>query len=261
MRRFSVCLVVMLLLTNCSRMGGTPPPPAEDRINAPTTPADAPPAIAFAPTETPLGDGTTTPAGTAQTINAAVWSDNWFALYVDETLVKEDSVAITTERSFNSEVFSFDATYPLHINVVLKDYIQNDTGLEYIGTDRQQIGDGGFIAQFSDAATGTRIAVTNSSWKCTPIHIAPLEPACAAAANPTAGQGACTNTIVPEPDGWKTQGFDDTAWPAATVYDAGAVGPKEGYDDISWDRSAQFIWGPDLKTNNTVLCRVTIQAP
>jgi hypothetical protein len=242
-------------------MGGTPPPPAEDRINAPTTPADAPPAIAFAPTETPLGDGTTTPAGTAQTINAAVWSDNWFALYVDETLVKEDSVAITTERSFNSEVFSFDATYPLHINVVLKDYIQNDTGLEYIGTDRQQIGDGGFIAQFSDAATGTRIAVTNSSWKCTPIHIAPLDPACAAAANPTAGQGACTNTIVPEPDGWKTQEFDDTAWPAATVYDAGAVGPKEGYDDISWDRSAQFIWGPDLKTNNTVLCRVTIQAP
>ena len=251
MRHLTLCLLALLVLTNCGRIAGAPPPFAEDRINAPTTPADAPPAEAF--------EANTTPG--TQTITAEVWSDNWFALYVGETLVKEDSVSITTERSFNSEVFSFAATYPLHLNVVLKDYIQDDTGLEYIGTDRQQIGDGGFIAQFSDAATGNRIAVTNSSWKCTPIHIAPLDPACAAEANPTAGQGACTNTIVSEPDGWKTQGFDDASWPAASVYDARVVGPKEGYDDISWDPSAQFIWGLDLKTNNTVLCRITILAP
>ena len=150
----TLCLLVLLVLTNCGRMGGAPPPPAEDRINALTTPADAPPAEAFGANATPA----------AQTIIAEVWSDNWFALYVDETLVKEDSVSITTERSFDSEVFSFAATNPIHLSDVLNDYIQDDTGLEYIGTDRQQIGDGGFIAQFSDAATGRRIAVTNSSW-------------------------------------------------------------------------------------------------
>ena len=251
MRHLTLCLLALLVLTTCGRMSGAPPPPSEDRINAPTTPADAPPAEAFEANATPG----------AQTITAEVWSDNWFALYVDETLFKEDSVSITTERSFNSEVFSFAATYPLYLNVVLKDYIQDDTGLEYIGTERQQIGDGGFIAQFSDTATGKRIAVTDSSWKCIPIHIAPLDPSCAAEANPVAGQGACTNAILPEPDGWMTQGFDESSWQAAIIYDARVVRPKDGYDEISWDPSAQFIWGPDLKTNNTVLCRVTIQAP
>jgi hypothetical protein len=176
-------------------------------------------------------------------------------------LIKEDSVAITTERSFNSEVFSFAATYPVHINVILKDYIQDDTGLEYIGTDRQQIGDGGFIAQFTDAATGRSIAVTDSSWRCVPTHSAPLDAACAAQAQPIAGKGACTNTITAEPNGWKSPSYDDATWPAATIYTAREVGPKEGYDAISWDTRAAFIWGPDLKTNNTVLCRVTIHAP
>ena len=34
---------------------------------------------------------------------AEVWADNWFALYVNGKKVGEDSVPITTERSFNSE--------------------------------------------------------------------------------------------------------------------------------------------------------------
>ena len=25
--------------------------------------------------------------------------------------------------------------------------------------------------------------------------------------------------------------------------------------------SAELIWGPDLETNNTILCRVTVEAP
>ncbi len=44
---------------------------------------------------------------------AEVWADNWFALYVNGELVGEVSVPITTERSFNAETFSFEATYPL----------------------------------------------------------------------------------------------------------------------------------------------------
>jgi len=253
-------LCVFLILTSCTGMfGGTPPPrPAEDRISAPTTSADAAPVRA---TAAPADASDANNSDTGASITGEVWSDNWFALYVGETLVKEDSVSITTERSFNSEVFSYPAAYPLHINVILKDYIQDDTGLEYIGTDRQQIGDGGFIAQFTDEATGKRIAVTNSTWKCTPIHIAPLDPACASESNPIAGQGVCANTILPEPAGWKLPAFDASNWPAATIYDAGAVGPKDGYDEITWDPNAQFIWGPDLKTNNTVLCRVTINSP
>ena len=252
MQRLFVLFITMVCVSSC---GGTrPPPPGVDYALAPTSAADAPSAIG-------QEGQPSISTGIAVTVQADVWADNWFALYLDDVLIKEDSVAITTERSFNNEVFTFDATYPLHINVILKDYIQDDTGLEYIGTDRQQIGDGGFIAQFSDAETGMRIAVTNSDWKCVPIHIAPLNANCAAQAQPIAGEGACTNTITAEPNGWKSPSFDDATWPAATIYTARDVGPKEGYDAISWDSSAQFIWGPDLKTNNTVLCRVTIHAP
>ena len=61
--------------------------------------------------------------------------------------------------------------------------------------------------------------------------------------------------------GWKTADFDDSSWTATTVHSAGAVSPKDGYDQISWDASAELIWGPDLETNNTILCRVTVDAP
>jgi len=37
------------------------------------------------------------------TFQAEIWVDNWFALYINGKKVGEDSVPITTERSFNSE--------------------------------------------------------------------------------------------------------------------------------------------------------------
>lgn len=43
------------------------------------------------------------------TYRAEVWADNWSSMYVDGVLVMEDSVSITTERSFNEEVFTFEA--------------------------------------------------------------------------------------------------------------------------------------------------------
>ncbi|NBU93229.1 MAG: hypothetical protein EBS18_01460, partial [Actinobacteria bacterium] len=49
---------------------------------------------------------------------AEVWADNWFALYSGMSLVGEDSVPITTERSFNAEVIFFDAELPLTLNLV-----------------------------------------------------------------------------------------------------------------------------------------------
>ncbi|MBK7601025.1 MAG: hypothetical protein IPJ07_21900 [Acidobacteria bacterium] len=86
----------------------------------------------------------------AVSINGDVWADNWFALYLGDKLLIEDSVSITTERSFNAESFTFNADYPIVLNFVLKDFKQDDSGLEYIGTKKQQLGDGGFIAQFTD---------------------------------------------------------------------------------------------------------------
>ena len=70
-------------------------------------------------------------------IRGDVWADNWFAFYLGETLVIEDSVPISTDRSFNAESFEFNADYPLQLNFVAKDFKENDTGLEYIGSPRQ----------------------------------------------------------------------------------------------------------------------------
>ena len=189
------------------------------------------------------------------------WADNWFAAYLGDELIIEDSVSITTERSFNAETANFDGEYPLHLNFILKDYKENDTGLEYIGENNQQMGDGGFIMQITDNATGDVVAVSDSSFACLVINNAPLDKSCESASDPVAGTAPCDFDDSAEPDNWKAEDFDDSGWTDTTVHSASDVDPKIGYDEIDWDDSAELIWGPDLETNNTILCRVTIEAP
>ena len=186
---------------------------------------------------------------------ADVWADNWFSLYINGKLVGEDSVSITTERSFNSEQISFTATYPFTIAMVSKDFKQDDSGLEYIGTDRQQMGDGGFVAQFTDTSTGKVVAYTNSSWRGLVIHQAPLDVSCEKSQNPDAD---CTSRIVTEPTDWTQPAFNDSAWPTANQYSKEQVGVKDGYNDITWSTRAELIWTSDLKIDNTVLWRYTV---
>ncbi len=186
------------------------------------------------------------------------WADNWFAMYSGETLIKEDSVSIETERSFNKEVFGFDGTYPLNLNFVLKDYKANDSGLEYIGTAQQQMGDGGFIVQIKDTSTGQYVAVSSKAMKCLVIHRAPLDTGCEKSATPDT---ACQSQISPEPTGWKGAGFDTAAWSEAVEYAATVVKPKQGYDEVTWQPTARLIWSASLKQDNTVLCKLTVMAP
>lgn len=197
-------------------------------------------------------------AAATTTFQLEAWGDNWFAAYLGEELIVEDSVSILTERSFNSETATFEASYPLQLNFILKDFIENDTGLEYIGERNQQMGDGGFIMQLTDLGSGDVVGVSNGDWACTVIHEAPLDKSCENEANPEEGVVPCTANISDEPAGWMSADFDDSTWTATTVHSASAVDPKQGYNDIAWDGSAEFIWGPDLETNNTLLCRVIV---
>ncbi|MEM9777069.1 MAG: PEBP family protein [Chloroflexota bacterium] len=205
-------------------------------------------------TESGITDG-------SNTFRMEAWGDNWFAAYLGEELIVEDSVPITTERSFNAEATTFKADYPLNLNFILKDFKENDTGLEYIGGNFQQMGDGGFIMQITDTSTGELVAVSNEDWACTVIHTAPLDKACESESDPVAGTVPCGFIDLGEPDGWKSADFDDSNWTATTVHTAEAVSPRFGYDQIDWVSSAQLIWGPDLETDNTLLCRVTVEAP
>ncbi|WP_424976596.1 PEBP family protein [Dinoroseobacter sp. S124A] len=198
------------------------------------------------------------PAYAAEPFFADIWADNWFEMRVNGVSVAEDSVPITTERSFNAESFGFEATRPFVIGLVAKDFIENDTGLEYIGSRRQQMGDGGVIAQITNGA-GEVVAVSSAAWRCLVIHTAPLDKSCEAEPNPVAGEGACAFEISEEPAGWDAPGFDASDWAPATVYSARQVSPKGGYNRIDWHPDAAFVWGPDLEQSNTILCRGIVE--
>ncbi len=189
------------------------------------------------------------------TIRAEVWGDNWYAVYVGDQLVGEDSTPYDTERSFNSDTFVFDAKLPAQLNVVMKDYKENDSGLEYIGSGRQQIGDGGFAAQFFNNETNKLIAHSDSDWRCLVIHRAPLNRQCVHSDDPTA---ECTSEIRDEPTGWMQPDFDDSEWQYAIVHSAQDVRPRGGYQSIDWHADAKLIWSADLEIDNTVLCRTEI---
>ena len=189
------------------------------------------------------------------------WADNWFAAYIGEDLLIEDSVSITTERSFNAESIEFSANYPIHLNFIIKDFKQNDSGLEYIGARNQQMGDGGFIMQVTDTDTHKTVAVSNSSWQCEVLHHAPVDKSCEQQSNPIAGEGACAFIAKDAPVNWLKNDFDYSNWQNATAHSIAAVGPKDGYDEIDWDDSAQLIWANDLETDNTIICKTTIEQP
>ena len=235
MKRMTFCIVAVLLFTGC---GSTS---RENSIGTVSSPASL------------VLDTSSPEVAASHQFTAEIWADNWFALYVNGEKVGEDSVPITTERSFNSETITFSATYPLTLALEVKDYVENDSGLEYIGTDRQQIGDGGVIAQITDVDLGRLVAVTDNSWKAYPVRTAPLNPDCVTSSDPLVD---CESRILPVPEQWAAPGFDDSAWPSATTFNASEVGPKDGYDDVVWDSSARFIWGSDLKTDNVVVLRL-----
>lgn len=188
-------------------------------------------------------------------IQADVYVDNWFALYEQDELVKEDSVRFKTERSFNAESFKFSTAVPAQMAIIMKDYYEDDSGLEYIGRRRQQMGDGGLVAQFFDASTGALLAVSDDSWACKVIHQAPLNTLCVRDDNPLQ---TCQSRIESEPEGWKLGSFDASDWQPATIHSIAAARPHGGYRDVDWHQDAKIIWGEDLEVDNVILCRFTI---
>ncbi len=188
-------------------------------------------------------------------IHAQIWADNWFALYADGELVIEDSDPVSRERSFNVETFNFDVDKKAQMAVVMKDYMETDSGLEYIGQRGQQVGDGGFIAQFYDAQSNELVAVSSSDWLCTAIHQAPLNLDCEKSADP---DRECMSKITPEPEGWMSQSFDDSEWKPAIEHSPQAVRPHGEYSRYTWEQTAKLIWSEDLEVDNIVLCRFSL---
>jgi hypothetical protein len=238
MQKIIMSLFVVILLTSC---GGLEKKSSTQTVDV------------LRPSEVEVDTETTDSGETNFALEA--WSDNWFAMYNNEELVVEDSVSITTEKSFNGETKKFTASYPLNLAFILKDYKEDDSGLEYIGKSKQQMWDGGFIMQITNIDTWDLVAVSDENMTCMVIHTAPLNKGC----EKSNDSSTCGFESLEEPTGWKTTTFDDSSWIAATIHSESDVSPKGGYDKITWNSSAKLIWGPDLETNNTILCRISIE--
>jgi hypothetical protein len=169
-------------------------------------------AIAALPTTVIDNDG--------EVITGYIFADNYFELYVNGVLVGVDPVPYT---SFNSCVVKFKAKRPITYAVRLVDWEENlGLGTELNGGDPYHIGDGGFMASFSD---GT---VTNNQWKAQTFNIAPLDNPSQVVDLPNgthdssaATTHALTDTAYslhyPLPSGWSSKNFADGGWPGATT--------------------------------------------
>ena len=189
---------------------------------------------------------------------AEIWADNWFALYVNGKKVGEDSVPITTEKSFNSEKIKFTATYPLTIGLMAKDFVENASGLEYIGKSNQQIGDGGIVLQIRDLTTNQIVAYTDSTWKSLVVFKAPLNPECVTSKAPLTD---CKSQTIKNSTTWYSSTYKDSSWLNAKEFTKEAVGVKDGYFNIDWSANAKLIWSNDLKLDNTILFRKVVSEP
>lgn len=194
-------------------------------------------------------------AATAVSFTADIWADNWFALYVNGKKVAEDSTPLSTTKSFNKETVNFSATYPLTIGIVGKDYVENQSGLEYINTPRQQLGDAGLIAQVRETKSQKLVTATDKNWKSFLVNRAPTNPECVSSTNPTS---ACKAENHAVPKNWSSSMVQTSKWPKAIEYSEAQVSPKDEYFDVKWDSTAKLIWSTSLTQDNVVLFRTQV---
>ena len=191
------------------------------------------------PAPTPAPAPTTADHAHLEKIRGVVYADNWFKLYVNGRLVATDP---TEFKPHDVVPVEFEATYPMTIAILAKDYADQQTGLEYNNT---QIGDAGLIVRLSD-----RI-VSGPSWRTFVVMHGPID---RDMKNPKL-------RVQEMPADWNQPGFDDSLWETATVYTQERVRPNpEDFLEHDWG-GAQFVWGPDLDLDNTVLFRATFDVP
>ncbi len=193
-------------------------------------------------------------------VTGYVFGDNYYELYVNGSIVARDPVGFVP---FNSGVVRFRAERPFTFAVKLVDWGTHlGVGMEY---DRWNVGDGGFIARFSD---GTE---TGADWKCRAYYISPLEDRSCVKPGPDTSAcperppcverdpASCLALHYRVPADWASPGFDDSAWDAASTYPASAVTNQRAYRDYTAEfGEASFIWSHNLDQDNLVLCRATV---
>jgi hypothetical protein len=202
-------------------------------------------------------------------ITGFIHADNYFELWVNGRFIARDSIAMVP---FNTSVVRFRARYPITYAIRGIDWeTHQGVGLEY---PTFNIGDGGFIAYFSD---GTR---TGADWKAETFYVAPLDDPscvrvlptgardstfCAQAVRPTCATkdpNTCSALHFGVPPDWTAPRFDDSRWPNAVEWPAALVTDHISYTkNVKVFEDAAFIWTRNLRLDNEVLARYTAKGP
>ena len=207
-------------------------------------------------------------------LTAHLFGDNYFELYANGRFIGRDAVGFTP---FNAHAARYRVSYPITYAALLVDW-EGYLGIGLEDTrNRFHIGDGGFIASFSDGAK------TGPEWKCKVFYISPLDDASCievdAAGNPDSSgcpssddtvacigsdpTSTCRGAHFELPSNWMSPDFDDSGWLEAKTYTADEVTGSPGfrnYEDTLF-RDAAFIWTQNLRLDNLVTCRATMAAP
>ena len=174
----------------------------------------------------------------SDTVRANIYADNWFKLYINGNLGAVDSILFIPHNVVSVDILP---EYPTTVAVMAKDNADPETGLEY---NNANLGDGGFILEFSD---GT---VTSAAWKAKSFFHGPLN------RDLTTSRTKHDSLL----EGWFESDFDDSQWPNATEHTEEDVGPKEPFYQHGF-KGAKWIWTKDLALDNLGLfrCRVKRQ--
>ena len=201
-------------------------------------------------------------------ITGFIHADNYFELWVNGRFVGRDSIGMVP---FNTAVVRFRARYPITYAIKAVDWESHPgIGMEYANFN---IGDGGFIAYFSD---GTR---TDSTWRTETFYVAPLDdPSCVRVTaagsrdstfcsqgvrpNCAMDPNTCSALHFPIPMDWTAARFDDARWPMAVEWPAALVTDHPSYTrHAKVFNDARFIWTRNLRLDNLILARYTAKGP
>lgn len=207
-------------------------------------------------------------------INAYVFADNYFEMYVNGIPVGKDKVPFT---QFNSSLMRFRVKQPFLAAILAVDWEEAmGLGTEANGPAAYHAGDGGLVAVFTDS-TGKIISVTDKQWKAQTYYTAPIKDLrCPAESGNLRLSDRCSTSDSSDgnlwyglhwerPADWEKPGFNDAGWPNAFEYNNSTIGVdnKPAYTRFTdiFDNSgtdAKFIWSSNVILDNEVLMRQTI---
>lgn len=207
-------------------------------------------------------------------ITAYIFADNYFEMYINGVQVGKDNVPFT---QFNSNIVRFKVNRPFTIAMLLVDWEERlGVGGETNGGFNYHCGDGGMVAVFKDA-NNTIIATTGSDWKAQTFYTAPImDLTCPTENGSLRLSGNCSTADSnsgnnyyglhwSRPANWTLAIFDDSAWPAASLYTNATIGVdnKPAYTNFTniFDNptnDAQFIWSTNVILDNEVIVRKTV---